>query len=198
MRFSFICIILVLGLSFGQKALAESVEPIDSDSDGLTDMDEINIYNSNPYSPDTDGDGYLDGNEVKYKFDPNVKAPADRLEKHIEVNLKKQELSYSLGPYKLKTILVSTGTRKNPTPKGAYSITRKLPSHLYRGSNYYFPNTRWNMQFATSPGGNLYIHGAYWHNKFGTPMSHGCVNVSYAEVEPLYNWADLGTKVTIN
>ena len=42
------------------------------------------------------------------------------------------------------------------------------------------------------------IFWAYWHNKFGQPMSHGCVNVGYDNMEGLYNWADAGTKVTIN
>ncbi len=184
---------------FPVRALAQvKVEsPIDSDSDGLSDTEELDIYHTDPNHPDTDQDGFLDGSEVKYNFDPNQKAPGDRLAKRIEVDLKKQELTYSLGQYNIKTILVSTGTRSTPTPKGTYKIGRKLPVHLYKGSNYYFPNTRWNMHFATSKGGNLYIHGAYWHNNFGKPMSHGCVNVSYAEMEPLYNWADPGTVVTI-
>jgi lipoprotein-anchoring transpeptidase ErfK/SrfK len=46
--------------------------------------------------------------------------------------------------------------------------------------------------------GNLYIHGAYWHNKFGQPVSGGCVNVPYSVMEELYNWTDVGTKVTID
>jgi lipoprotein-anchoring transpeptidase ErfK/SrfK len=44
---------------------------------------------------------------------------------------------------------------------------------------------------------NYYIHGAYWHHNFGHPMSHGCINVAYANMEGLYNWADVGTPITI-
>ncbi len=192
-------VLLFLFILLPSRAIAQvaSGSTQDSDSDGLSDLDELNIYHTDPNHPDTDQDGFLDGSEIKYNFDPNVKAPGDKLIKHIEVDLKKQELTYGLGSYIIKTILVSTGTRSNPTPKGYYKIGKKIPVHLYRGSNYYFPNTRWNMQFATSKGGNLYIHGAYWHNNFGKPMSHGCVNVSYTEMEPLYNWADSGTVVTI-
>ena len=44
---------------------------IDSDGDGLTDDEELNIYKTDPNNPDTDGDGLTDGDEVhKYKTDP--------------------------------------------------------------------------------------------------------------------------------
>jgi len=33
------------------------------------------------------------------------------------------------------------------------------------------------------------IHGAYWHMNFGTPMSHGCVNMKPDEAGLLFNWA---------
>lgn len=41
------------------------------------------------------------------------------------------------------------------------------------------------------------IHGAYWHNNFGYQMSHGCVNAPLAAAEWLYNWASIGTPVTM-
>lgn len=43
----------------------------DTDNDGLTDWDEINVYNTSPYLPDSDSDGYLDGEEVEREDDPN-------------------------------------------------------------------------------------------------------------------------------
>ncbi len=46
---------------------------IDTDLDGLSDTDELNIYHSNPKNADTDGDTYLDGNEVRQQFSPLVK-----------------------------------------------------------------------------------------------------------------------------
>lgn len=42
----------------------------DSDGDGLTDIDEINIYHTDPYDPDTDNDGLTDGEEVQLGTDP--------------------------------------------------------------------------------------------------------------------------------
>lgn len=190
---------ITLCFHFYSVVLAQTQTPeLDSDQDGLSDSAEANIFFTDPFFPDTDGDGYLDGLEVFYKFDPNTKAPGDRLEKSIIVSISSQELSYLLGRYVVGKIKVSTGTKRYPTPKGEYKILKKMPVHLYKGSNYYYPNTRWNMQFLPSSKGSFYIHGAYWHNKFGTPMSHGCVNVSYTDMENLYNWTDIGTKVIIN
>jgi len=34
------------------------------------------------------------------------------------------------------------------------------------------------------------LHGAYWHNNFGHPMSHGCVNMKIADAEKIYYWTN--------
>lgn len=52
---------------------------VDSDSDGLTDVEETLVYGTDPRLPDTDGDGFLDGNEVFHHYNPNGTAPADLL-----------------------------------------------------------------------------------------------------------------------
>jgi lipoprotein-anchoring transpeptidase ErfK/SrfK len=41
------------------------------------------------------------------------------------------------------------------------------------------------------------IHGAYWHNRFGTPVSHGCVNLPVKQARNLYNWTRNGTLVVV-
>jgi lipoprotein-anchoring transpeptidase ErfK/SrfK len=41
------------------------------------------------------------------------------------------------------------------------------------------------------------IHGTYWHTSFGTPYSHGCINLPTDKAEKLYEWAPLGTKVVV-
>jgi len=51
----------------------------DHDFDGLADWEE-EIYKTDPNNPDTDGDGYLDGEEVASGFDPTKKAPNDKLQ----------------------------------------------------------------------------------------------------------------------
>jgi len=53
-----------------ELVLGTNVNAVDSDRDGLSDKEEVEFYKSNPLSPDTDGDSYLDGDEVKNGYDP--------------------------------------------------------------------------------------------------------------------------------
>jgi len=48
--------------------------------------------------------------------------------------------------------------------------------------------------------GGVALHGAYWHNKFGTGvrLSHGCVNLSLRDAAWLYDWAPVGTRVVVH
>lgn len=60
------------GLSDAEEAtLGTDPAMSDTDSDGLTDREEVQIYQTNPLNPDTDGDSYLDGNEVRDGYNPN-------------------------------------------------------------------------------------------------------------------------------
>jgi lipoprotein-anchoring transpeptidase ErfK/SrfK len=63
------------------------------------------------------------------------------------------------------------------------------------GPGYDLPNVPWVM-FFTSRGHA--IHGAYWHNNFGNPMSHGCVNLPVSNAQWLYNFASVGTPVVVH
>jgi hypothetical protein len=118
-------------------------------------------------------------------------------EKRIVVSLDNQNLVYFEGSKVIGEVKISGGLRATPTPKGEFEVLKKKPLVNYIGPGYNFPNTKWNLMFKPGVSGNYYIHGTYWHNNFGHPMSHGCVNVSYADMEALYNWAEDGTKVTV-
>ncbi len=52
----------------------------DSDSDGLTDLEENLLYKTNPNLPDSDADGFLDGNEVFHRYNPSGTAPGTLLD----------------------------------------------------------------------------------------------------------------------
>ncbi len=145
---------------------------------------------------DSDGDGYSDVLELMSGYDPQSSSIIPLL-KTIKVSLKEQRLRYYTGKYLVKEIKISSGLPSKPTPKGSFMIDKKMPSHLYAGEGYFYPNTKWNLRFKYNKSGSYYIHGAYWHNAFGTPRSHGCINVAYKDVETLYNWAPMGTSVTI-
>ena len=49
---------------------ASAFAMVDTDSDGLSDADEIEIYGSNPDMSDSDSDGYLDGEEISAGYTP--------------------------------------------------------------------------------------------------------------------------------
>lgn len=145
-------------------------------------------------NPDSDGDGYSDGEEVANGWNPSVGINTRDVARRIVVNRSNQSLEYFLNGVKIGTIPVSTGLRDTQTPLGEFQITRKAPIVHYIGPGYNLPNTKWNLEFKRS----YYIHGAYWHNQFGIrPMSHGCVNVAYKDMEGLYQFAHVGDKVQI-
>jgi lipoprotein-anchoring transpeptidase ErfK/SrfK len=62
-----------------------------------------------------------------------------------------------------------------------------------RGPGYDLHNVPYTMYFYKGYG----LHGTYWHNNFGTPMSHGCVNMPTEEAKWAYYWADYGTPVVV-
>lgn len=122
-------------------------------------------------------------------------APNDN--KWIEINLSTQTLSLHEGNSVVGSFLVSTGLWA-PTPTGTYRTYVKYRYTTMSGGSgagyYYLPNVPFTMYFYKGYG----IHGTYWHNNFGHPMSHGCVNMRTSEAEIVYNWAPLGTKVVIH
>lgn len=112
----------------------------------------------------------------------------------IEVNLSEQRLYAWEGDVLLNSFLVSTGTWAHPTVTGTFKIWNKTAIQAMSGPGYYLPNVPWVMYFYEDYG----IHGTYWHNNFGTPMSHGCVNMTIPDAEWLYNWASYGTVVKVH
>ena len=113
----------------------------------------------------------------------------------IEVSLARQRLNALENGKIVLTSPVSSGKARTPTVRGTYRIYVKLASTRMRGCcpAYDTPNVPWTMYFYSGYG----IHGAYWHNSFGIPVSHGCVNLPVATARRLFNWASVGTKVVI-
>lgn len=118
-------------------------------------------------------------------------------EKRIEVDLTNQRLYAYEGDRLIFNFLISSG-KWSPTPTGEFTIWIKLRSTKMEGGSqalrtyYYLPNVPYVMYFynADIPQWRGYgIHGAYWHNNFGHPMSHGCINMDPDEAALLYAWA---------
>lgn len=94
----------------------------------------------------------------------------------------------------LKTFIVSTGTIDHPTKTGRFRIQVKLISTTMTDNvTYNLPGVPWTMYFGNdwlSWHEGYSLHGTYWHNNFGMPMSHGCVNLRIEDAEWLYYWSD--------
>jgi lipoprotein-anchoring transpeptidase ErfK/SrfK len=113
--------------------------------------------------------------------------------KWIELDLSAQKLTAYEGETKVYSALVSTGIASMPTPLGEHRIYRKIRSQVMSGPGYYLPNVEWVSYFIKG----YAIHGTYWHNNFGHPMSHGCVNMTNDDAKWIYEWAPLHTKVVV-
>lgn len=93
----------------------------------------------------------------------------------------------------MRSALVSTGLPATPTVQGEFAIWHKTPSQTMSGPGYFLPNVEWVMYFYQGYG----FHGTYWHNNFGNPMSHGCVNMTNDDAYWFYQFADYGTPVWV-
>lgn len=97
--------------------------------------------------------------------------------------------------------LVSIGTGETPevtTPSGYFSILTKYDVQTMEGTisnEYYRVDDVPDVMYFDNLGNAL--HGAYWHNNFGAPMSHGCINLPLDIAAFLYDWAPIGTPVTV-
>jgi hypothetical protein len=118
----------------------------------------------------------------------------------IEVNLKDQTVAvYDQGEL-VYASLVASGIEPFWTQPGLFQIYQKYDSTPMRGAfeadrsdAYYLEDVPWTMYYDEARA----LHGAYWHNGFGTPRSHGCVNMSVGDSRWLYDWADVGDWVYV-
>jgi lipoprotein-anchoring transpeptidase ErfK/SrfK len=117
-------------------------------------------------------------------------------EKHIYVDLSTQRLYAMQGDTPVMETFISSG-KWDPTPVGNFHIWEKLVATRMAGGEgdeaYDLPNVPWVMYFYQDYG----LHGAYWHNNFGHAMSHGCVNMRTVDAHAIYDWADIGTAVSV-
>ena len=139
----------------------------------------------------------FDYNELN-ALQANVLGDSASSNKKIEIDISEQRLYMKEGDSTIGTFLVSTG-KWAPTPTGSFAVWTKLRYTRMTGGSkalntyYDLPNVPYVMYFYQGYG----IHGAYWHNNFGQPMSHGCVNMRPEEAGIVFNWANVGTPVVV-
>lgn len=120
--------------------------------------------------------------------------PAPTGGKWIEVDLSSQRTYAHQGDTVVRSMVVSTGISRYPTPVGRFRIYAKYPAVAMSGPGYYLPGVPHTMFFYRG----YALHGTYWHHNFGHPMSHGCINLTKPDAAWLYSWAPSGTLVVIH
>lgn len=118
-------------------------------------------------------------------------------EKHIEVRLSQQVAVAYEGDTPVFMTRVASGGRfiegNYSTPTGRFYGNRKRPSRhmasadLAAPSSFDLPGVPWVVYLTLS---GISFHGTYWHNDFGKPRSHGCLNVSPQAAKWIYRWTD--------
>lgn len=147
---------------------------------------------------------------------PTEYDPAAPGAKHIYVNLNQQRLDAYQGDNVILSSPISTGLWPNKTENGNFRIRNKRRTEDMRGAT----DANGKVLWVVGDGGNppagsipygvadvpnvMYVnlqaealHGAYWHNNFGHTMSHGCINQPLDVAAYMFDWAPLGTPVTV-
>ncbi|MDD9932268.1 MAG: L,D-transpeptidase [Myxococcales bacterium] len=119
-------------------------------------------------------------------------------EKWLDINLDTQSLVAYEGERPIFATLVSTGRVKDPldplknfeTPTGGFRITSKHLTATMDGDHaldgpYSIEDVPYVMYFQLA----YALHSAFWHNTFGRPRSHGCINLAPADARFVFNWA---------
>lgn len=112
----------------------------------------------------------------------------------VEIDLSSQTLTAWDDEDIYMHVKISSGLSQYPTPVGHYNVWHMNESQTMSGPGYSLPNVKFNMYFHRG----YAMHGAYWHNNFGQPMSRGCVNMTETDAEQLYRFIDLGTEVWVH
>jgi hypothetical protein len=116
----------------------------------------------------------------------------------VNINISQQIVTAYEDGTPVMVTLASTGTGKNPTELGVWKIFYRLPKQDMKGGSratgdyYYLKDVPYPQYFHSSGEG---LHGTYWHDNFGRPMSHGCINLSTPIAGWFYRWASVGTVV---
>ncbi|WP_407667499.1 L,D-transpeptidase family protein [Myxococcus dinghuensis] len=112
-------------------------------------------------------------------------------ERWFDVDLDAQVLVAYEGERPVYATLISSGKPGTDTPEGLYRVWIKFAEADMTGNGtagnetYRVATVPWTMFFQD----DYALHTAYWHDRFGEPMSHGCINLSPRDARILYGWA---------
>lgn len=117
--------------------------------------------------------------------------------RYIDVNLSQQHAYLYENGTVIDSYAISTGLDATPTPTGNFTVfahTRLQNMGCYEGADYCTKDVPYSTWFAP----DIAFHGTYWHSNFGQQMSHGCVNMPIDVAQRVYEWAPVGTEVSVH
>ncbi|HZS37613.1 MAG TPA: L,D-transpeptidase [Polyangia bacterium] len=131
---------------------------------------------------------------------PAEVAPAERW---IDVDTASETLVAYEGDRPVFATLVSTGIGAAgaplSTPRGTFHIFARLPTSKMdnldhdTAPHYSFDEVPFVQYFNRE----VALHGAFWHQRFGHPVSHGCVNLAPLDAQRLFGFTKIGTIVRV-
>ena len=135
---------------------------------------------------------------------PAIPGPQVRGERWIDVDLETQSATAMIDATPLYTALATTGKDGWETPKGTFHIMTRVPDETMTSASiaaeeYYVLDHVLYTQYFTDRGHALHLN--YWRDDdyFGrVRSSHGCVGLRLADAEFFWNFATVGTRVTIH
>lgn len=112
-------------------------------------------------------------------------------EKRIEIDLTRQRMVAYEGSRPVFTTRIASGYFEGDTPIGEFRVERKQPTrHMasnLAGNEFDLPGVPWVCYISWT---GVSFHGTYWHNNYGTPQSHGCINLTPQAAKWIYRWTD--------
>ena len=145
-------------------------------------------------------DEWVDQRWVALVF-PNETPPEGvKNSRWIELNLFEQTTAVYENSKLVFATLTTSGSDRYFTRPGLFKITEKVETTSMGGGvedngsdRYYLQGVPWSMYFDEARA----FHGQYWHDHLGYQSSRGCANLSFADAEWMYNWAEVGDWVYV-
>ncbi|MDH7486165.1 MAG: SH3 domain-containing protein [Anaerolineae bacterium] len=109
-------------------------------------------------------------------------------ERWVAVCLKEQTAVAYEGDRPVYATMVASGLPGTPTVQGVFRTWLRLLSGRMAGPGYYLEEVTWTCYFYDG----YALHTAYWHDAFGSPRSHGCVNLSPYDAWWIFRWSEPG------
>jgi lipoprotein-anchoring transpeptidase ErfK/SrfK len=114
-------------------------------------------------------------------------------QKHILIDLRTQTVTAFEDENPVLVARCSSGAGKTKTPLGDFRTYHKGPSVRMTNEGdadagiYDLPGVPWVTFFT---GSGIAFHGTYWHNDYGRPRSHGCINLKSEDAKFIYRWTN--------